>query len=42
VIGKHAYVIQDLLAIASEFVATDDNITRLEMPGDWERSIANK
>jgi hypothetical protein len=42
VIGKHAYVIQDLLAIASEFVATDDNITRLEMPEDWERSIANK
>ena len=42
VIGKHAYVIQDLLAIASEFVAADDNTTRLEMPGDWEKFIAHK
>jgi len=42
VIGKHAYVIQDLLAIASEFVAVDDNATRLEMPGDRERSMAYK
>ena len=42
VIGKHAYVIQDLLAIASEFVAVDDNATRLEMPGDREKSIAHK
>ena len=42
VIGKHSYLIQDLLAIASEFVAVDDNTTRLEIPGDWERSIAHK
>ena len=42
VIGKHSYVIQDLLAIASEFVAADDNTTHMEMPGDWEKSIANK
>jgi pSer/pThr/pTyr-binding forkhead associated (FHA) protein len=42
VIGKHAYVIQDLLAIASEFVAVDDSTTRLELPGDRERSIAHK
>ena len=42
VIGKHSYIIQDLLAIASEFVATDDDATRLEMSGDWERSIAHK
>ena len=42
VIGKHSYVIQDLLAIASEFVAVDDNSTSLEMPGDWEKAIAHK
>jgi hypothetical protein len=42
VIGKHSYIIQDLLAIASEFVAADDNTTRLEMPGDRERAIAHK
>ena len=42
VIGKKPYVIQDLLAIASEFVAVDGNPTRLEMPGDREKSIAHK
>ena len=42
VIGRHSYVIQDLLAIASEFVAVDDSATRLEMPEDWEKSIAHK
>ncbi len=34
VIGKKSYVIQDLLAIASEFVAADESTTRLEKPGD--------
>jgi len=34
VIGRHSYVIQDLLAIASEFVAVDENATRLELPED--------
>ena len=35
VIGRHCYVIQDLLAIASDFVAIDENITRMELPEDF-------
>jgi hypothetical protein len=42
VIGRHAYVIQDLLAIASEFVAVDENTTRIDLPADWEKAIARK
>ena len=42
VIGKNTYVIQNLLAIASEFAAEDNSVTRLDMPGDWEKAIANK
>ena len=38
VIGKHSYVIQDLLAIASDFVAVDENTTRMELPEDRENS----
>ena len=38
VIGKHSYVIQDLLAIASDFVAVDENTTRMELPENWENS----
>jgi pSer/pThr/pTyr-binding forkhead associated (FHA) protein len=38
VIGKHSYVIQDLLAIASDFVAVDENTTRTELPEDRENS----
>jgi len=42
VIGKHSYVIQDLLAIASEFVAVDDNATRLELPEDRGKVLARE
>ena len=31
VIGRQVYVVQDLLAIASDFVAVDDNTTRIDM-----------
>ena len=37
VIGRHSYVIQDLLAIASDFVVVDENTTRTELSGDWEK-----
>ena len=37
VIGRHTYVIQDLLAIASDFVVTDENTTRTQLSGDWEK-----
>jgi pSer/pThr/pTyr-binding forkhead associated (FHA) protein len=40
VIGRHSYVIQDLLAIASDFVAADDHTTRMELPADWEKSLS--
>jgi len=36
VIGKRTYVIQDLLAFASDFVVSDDNTTRLEAP-KWNK-----
>jgi hypothetical protein len=42
VIGKHAYVIEDLLAIANEFVAEDDGNTRLELPEDREKFFARE
>lgn len=38
VIGKHTYIIRDLLAIASDFVVVDDNTTHLDMPGNSEKS----
>jgi hypothetical protein len=38
VIGKNTYVIEDLLAIASDFVAVDENTTRMELPEDRENS----
>ena len=31
VIGRQAYVVQDLLAVASDFVGVDDNTTRIDM-----------
>jgi len=40
VIGEHTYVIQDLLAVASKFVAVDDNETLIEPTDDaGQRSI---
>jgi len=36
VIGKRTYVIQDLLAFASDFVEADDHTTRLEAP-QWNK-----
>ena len=40
VIGRQTYVIQDLLAIASDFVAVDEHTTRVELPEDWEKSLS--
>ena len=31
VIGRQAYVVQDLLAVASDFVSVDDNTTHIDM-----------
>ncbi len=42
VIGKRIYVIKDLLAIARDFAAVDDNATRLELPEEREIRAANK
>jgi pSer/pThr/pTyr-binding forkhead associated (FHA) protein len=38
VIGRHSYVIQDLLAIASDFVSSDDHPTRIQLPGGWKKT----
>ena len=41
VIGRHSYVIQDLLAIASDFIVVDEQTTtRLELPEDWEKTLS--
>ncbi|MHC5112209.1 MAG: FHA domain-containing protein [Planctomycetota bacterium] len=37
VIGKRTYIIEDLLVIARDFAAVDDNITRVELPEEWEK-----
>jgi hypothetical protein len=31
-------VIQDLLAIASDFVSSDDHPTRIQLPGGWKKT----
>lgn len=38
-IGKHTYVIQDLLEVASEFVVVDDSETVVEIEGDSNRRM---
>ena len=38
-IGKHTYVIQDLLAIASEFVSVDDGETLVELADEHKQSL---
>jgi pSer/pThr/pTyr-binding forkhead associated (FHA) protein len=41
VIGKRSYVINDLLAFASDFVEADDHTTRLEAP-QWNKKKAKR
>ena len=38
-IGDHTYVIQDLLAIASEFVSVDDSETLVELGDNSKRRV---
>ena len=40
VIGKKVYVIEDLLAIASDFVGVDDNTTRVDLSARSEDAAA--
>ena len=42
VIGKHTYVIQDLLSIASDFVAVDDNTTYVDLPSEPKKRASGK
>ena len=42
VIGKHAYIIEDLLAVANDFVAVDDDKTHLELSGSWKRRVVHE
>ena len=42
VIGKRTYVIQDLLVIARDFAAVDDNTTRVEMPEEWKKNMTSE
>ena len=39
VIGRRTYVIQDLLAIASDFAAVDGQPTRVELPEEWKKDM---
>jgi len=41
VIGKHTYVIQDLLAVASEFVSVDDGETLVELTDDSNKRMTH-
>jgi pSer/pThr/pTyr-binding forkhead associated (FHA) protein len=40
VIGRHSYVIQELLAIASDFIVANENTTRTELSEDWEKDLS--
>lgn len=37
VIGKHAYIIEDLLLVARDFVAVDSSKTHVDLTGSWKR-----
>ena len=39
VIGKHRYVIEDLLAIARDYVIVDDNKTQTDLTGSWKKRL---
>ncbi len=41
-IGGRIYVVQDLLAIAGDFAAVDDQTTRVELPEEWRKNQGNK
>lgn len=40
VIGKRSYVIRDLLDIASDFVAVDDNKTQTDLTQGWKKRLS--
>jgi hypothetical protein len=44
VIGKHAYVIEDLLVIARDFVTVheDDTRTHVDLTGSWKKRVTHK
>jgi len=42
VIARQTYIVQDLLAIARDFAAVDDNTTRVEMPEQWRKSMTGR
>ena len=39
VIGKHRYVIEDLLSIARDYVVVDDNKTQTDLTGSWKKRL---
>jgi len=41
VIGKHAYIIEDLLGVARDFVAIDDNKTYTDLTGSWKKRVVH-
>ena len=42
VIGRQTYVIQELLVIARDFAAVDDNTTRMEIPEEWMKNMTGE
>ena len=41
VIGKHAYIMEDLLAVVGDFVSGGDDKTYLDLSGSWKRRVAH-
>jgi len=42
VIGKHAYIIEDLLSVARDFVTVDDSKTHLDLTGSWKTRVSHE
>jgi hypothetical protein len=42
VIGKHVYIIEDLLLVARDFVVVDDTKTHLDLTGSWKTRVTRE
>jgi len=42
VIGKHAYIIEDLLLVARDLVTVDDIKSHLDLTGSWKKRVTHE
>ena len=42
VIGRHAYIIEDLLVVARDFVTLDNSKTHVDLTGSWKKRITHR